>query len=80
MERRPSLLQRAGAAELAALAAMAASLALPLVTDDAATVSVITQFTIAVMGALSVFIMLRMDLLTFACRPSWPSAATPQRS
>nr|WP_042673671.1 branched-chain amino acid ABC transporter permease [Methylobacterium sp. B34] len=66
MERRPSLLQRAGAAELAALAAMAASLALPLVTDDAATVSVITQFTIAVMGALSVFIMLRMDLLTFA--------------
>ncbi|MFC4624008.1 branched-chain amino acid ABC transporter permease [Daeguia caeni] len=52
--------------EIIALAAMLGALALPFYVTDAATVSVVTQFMIAAMGALSVYIMLRMDLMFFA--------------
>lgn len=63
---RTSLLQRLGRAELVALIVMACMLSLPAFFEGAALVSVLTQFMIAVMGALSVYIMLRMDLMFFA--------------
>ncbi len=60
------LIHRIGPAESAALAAMALALVLPALLSDAAAVSVLTHFMIAAMGALSVYIMLRMDLMFFA--------------
>ncbi|SHG77354.1 branched-chain amino acid ABC transporter permease [Pollutimonas bauzanensis] len=61
-----NLVNRIGSSELIALAAMLLALVLPAITTDAAAVSVLTQFMIATMGALSVYIMLRMDLMFFA--------------
>lgn len=64
--RKKTLLGRIGGAELTALAVMLGMLLLPSLVTDAASVSVLTQFMIALMGALSVYIMLRMDLMFFA--------------
>lgn len=61
-----SLVERVGRAEIVAMTLILAALALPFYVTDAATVSVLTQFMIAFMGALSVYIMLRMDLMFFA--------------
>ncbi|TDR93301.1 branched-chain amino acid ABC transporter permease [Enterovirga rhinocerotis] len=66
MQTKTSLLSRIGAAELIALAVMVSALALPFFVSNAATVSLLTQIMIGVMGALSVYIMLRMDLMIFA--------------
>lgn len=63
---KPSLLKRIGGAELTAILVMLAMLALPLWINGAALVSMLTMFMIAMMGALSVYIMLRMDLMFFA--------------
>ncbi|OZI75106.1 branched-chain amino acid ABC transporter permease [Bordetella genomosp. 12] len=60
------LIDRIGKPEGVALLVMAAALVLPAVLSDAAAVSVLTHFMIASMGALSVYIMLRMDLMFFA--------------
>ena len=64
--KKTNLIHRFGASELIALAVMALALMLPAIITDAAAVSVLTQFMIAAMGALSVYIMLRMDLMFFA--------------
>ncbi len=66
MQRNKSLIHRIGRAELVALAVMISALAVPYLVTGAATVSVMTQFMIGMMGALSVYIMLRMDLMIFA--------------
>jgi branched-chain amino acid transport system permease protein len=63
---KPSLLQRIGAAEIIALVVMTAALALPFLVTNTATVSLLTQFMIGLMGALAVYIMLRVDLMIFA--------------
>lgn len=61
-----NLIRIVGRSESIALAVMALALILPAIMTDAAAVSVLTQFMIASMGALSVYIMLRMDLMFFA--------------
>ena len=61
-----NLISRVGGSELIALAVMVIGLALPAYFTDAAAVSILTHFMIAAMGALSVYIMLRMDLMFFA--------------
>lgn len=61
-----SLIDRIGRNEIIALLVVVASLAVPLTTTNAAIVSLFTQIMIALMGALSVYVMLRMDLMTFA--------------
>lgn len=66
MRRPASLVSRIGRSELLALAVMIAALLVPVVSTNAATISVATQIMIAIMGALSVYIMLRMDLMVFA--------------
>lgn len=55
-----------GTAELACLALITGSFAVPMITTNASTLSLLTQIMIAVIGAQSVFIMMRMDLMTFA--------------
>ncbi len=61
-----SMIDRIGANELASLLLVAASLLVPLFVTSAAVISLFTQIMIALMGALSVYIMLRMDLMSFA--------------
>lgn len=57
---------RPGGQEWAALAIFTAALALPFLTEDMLIASIANQVLIGVMASLSVFIMLRMDLLSFA--------------
>jgi branched-chain amino acid transport system permease protein len=61
--RRTSLL---GAAEIAALLIFAASFVIPLLTRSVLVYSVLNQILVGVVAALSVWIMLRMNLLSFA--------------
>ncbi len=63
---RKTLIDRIGRNELISLVLVAASLAVPLMSTNAGVVSLFTQIMIGLMGALSVYIMLRMDLMTFA--------------
>ena len=51
---------------LSALAILLASLAVPFLTEDPFTYSVLNQVAIGFTAAVSVYLMLRMDLLTFA--------------
>jgi len=62
----PRLAERVGGAEIAALGTLALCLALPFVTTDPLIYSVSNQALIAVTAAFSVYLMLRMNLLTFA--------------
>jgi branched-chain amino acid transport system permease protein len=55
-----------GAAEIAALLILAATFAIPLLTRSVLVYSVLNQALIGVVAAQSVWIMLRMNLLTFA--------------
>jgi branched-chain amino acid transport system permease protein len=55
-----------GAAEIAALLIFAASFAIPLLTRSVLVYSVLNQILVGVIAALSVWIMLRMNLLSFA--------------
>ncbi len=55
-----------GAAEIAALLIFAASFAIPLLTRSVLVYSVLNQILVGVVAALSVWIMLRMNLLSFA--------------
>ncbi|GGG36357.1 branched-chain amino acid ABC transporter permease [Caldovatus sediminis] len=57
---------RWGAQEWAAVAMFLAVLAVPWATDDLLVQSIVNRVLIGAMAALSVFIMLRMDLLSFA--------------
>lgn len=66
MRRDRSLLDRVGRAEAIGLLAFVPAMALPLAATDAAMISLLTQVMVAAMGAFSVYIMLRMDLLSFA--------------
>jgi len=54
------------AGEIAAIAVLLVSLAIPFVTEDPFVYSVANQIFIATTAAFSVYLMLRMDLLTFA--------------
>ena len=54
------------AGTVATLAILAASLALPYLTQDPFTYSVVNQIAIGFTAGASVYLMLRMDLLTFA--------------
>jgi branched-chain amino acid transport system permease protein len=55
-----------GAAEIAALVVMAATFAIPMATKSVLIYSVLNQALVGVIAAQSVWIMLRMNLLTFA--------------
>ncbi len=55
-----------GAAEIVALLIFAASFAVPLLTRSVLVYSVLNQILVGVIAALSVWIMLRMNLLSFA--------------
>lgn len=57
---------RRHAGEIATLLVVASALFLPRVTDDPLPISLANQILIAVTAAFSVYLMLRMDLLTFA--------------
>jgi branched-chain amino acid transport system permease protein len=61
-----TILQRVGAGEAACLALLAASFVVPSLTDNPLAFSIGIQLLIGVMGAFSVYIMLRMNLLSFA--------------
>lgn len=52
--------------EMLAIAVVAAALCVPYVTSDPFVYSVTNQVAVAIPAALSVYLMLRMDLLTFA--------------
>jgi len=54
------------AGAIAAIAVLLVALAIPFVTEDPFVYSVANQVCVAVPAALSVYLMLRMDLLTFA--------------
>jgi branched-chain amino acid transport system permease protein len=60
------MLRRLGRAETAAVLLFAAAFAVPFVTDSPLIYSITNQVLVGVVGALSVYIMLRMNLLTFA--------------
>jgi branched-chain amino acid transport system permease protein len=55
-----------GAAELASLAILVLAFAIPLLSSSPFVVSLSTQIMIAIPAAFSVYVMLRMDLMTFA--------------
>lgn len=59
-------LQKLGTAELVCLLVLAACFLVPAFSNNAAILSLMTQIMIAVIGAFSVYIMMRMDLMTFA--------------
>jgi branched-chain amino acid transport system permease protein len=61
-----SLIDRIGGNEIVSLLLLTVSLLVPLFVTNAAVISLFTQIMIALMGALSVYIMLRMDLMSFA--------------
>lgn len=52
--------------ETATIAALALALVAPVITDDLFVFSLLDQILIASIASLSVYVMLRMDLLTFA--------------
>jgi ABC-type branched-subunit amino acid transport system permease subunit len=56
----------AGGAEIASVVILAVSLAVPFVTTDPLVYSIANQALIAVIASFSVYVMLRMNLLTFA--------------
>lgn len=60
------LIQRVGGAELICLLILTACFAIPLLGTSPATLSLATQIMIGIMGAMSVYIMMRMDLMSFA--------------
>src|SRR3954469_20833859 len=55
-----------GAAEIVAVLIFAIAFAIPLMTKSILIYSVLNQILVGVVAALSVWIMLRMNLLTFA--------------
>jgi branched-chain amino acid transport system permease protein len=60
------LFYRIGFAELICLAALAACFLIPTFSNSPAALSLATQIMIGIMGAMSVYIMMRMDLMSFA--------------
>ncbi len=52
--------------EIAAILVLLVSLGLPFLTEDPFVYSVANQIFIAITAAFSVYLMLKMDLLTFA--------------
>ncbi len=58
--------RRAGAAEIAAVLIFAASFAIPMLTKSVLVYSVLNQVLVSVIAAFSVWIMLRMNLMSFA--------------
>lgn len=65
-QQRGGLIRGTGGAEIAAVALAIASFAVPLSTSSVLVVSIANQALIGVVAAFSVWIMLRMNLLTFA--------------
>jgi branched-chain amino acid transport system permease protein len=61
-----SFVRKAGIPEIGAVLVIAAAFAIPMLTTNPMVYSVANQVLIAVTAAFSVYIMLRMDLLTFA--------------
>jgi len=55
-----------GGAEIAALVTMAAAFAIPMITKNVLVYSVLNQALVGIVAAQSVWIMLRMNLLSFA--------------
>ncbi len=64
--RRRSIIAAVGVAEIVSVALLTLAFVIPFATDDPFTHSVANQTLIAITAAFSVYIMLRMDLLTFA--------------
>jgi branched-chain amino acid transport system permease protein len=60
------LIRRLGGAEIAAVLIFVASFAVPLLTKDVLVYSVMNQTLVSVVATFSVWIMLRMNLLSFA--------------
>lgn len=60
------LISRLGGAEIAAVVVLAATLAIPFMTTSVLIYSILNQIMIGVIAAFSVWIMLRMNLLSFA--------------
>ena len=61
-----SLVRFCGAAELVTIAILVLAFAIPFLSSSPFTVSLVTQILIAIPASLSVYVMLRMDLMTFA--------------
>ena len=61
-----SFVRFCGAAELASIGVLVLALAIPLLSSSPFLVSLVTQILIAIPAAFSVYVMLRMDLMTFA--------------
>lgn len=61
-----SVVRTCGGAEIAAVLVLAATFVIPMLTNSILIYSVLNQILIGVTAALSVWIMLRMNLLTFA--------------
>jgi branched-chain amino acid transport system permease protein len=64
-QRRASLLRRIGGAEIATLLVFVLACGVPFVSDSLFVFTVLNQILIASVAALSVYVMLRMDLLSF---------------
>ena len=60
------LVRKLGGTEISAVLIFAASFAIPMMTKDVLVYSVMNQTLVSVIGAFSVWIMLRMNLLSFA--------------
>lgn len=65
-DRRGGLIRWLGGAEIAAVAIFVVAFAIPFLTKSVLIYSVLNQIMIGVIAAFSVWIMLRMDLLSFA--------------
>jgi branched-chain amino acid transport system permease protein len=65
-ERIKSFVRFCGTAELVSIAMIALAVAVPLLSSNPFLGSLVTQILIAIPAAFSVYIMLRMDLMTFA--------------
>ncbi|MBS7701361.1 MULTISPECIES: branched-chain amino acid ABC transporter permease [unclassified Chelatococcus] len=61
-----TLLRKAGAAEIAVIVIIAAAFAVPVLTANPLAYSLTNQILIAATASFSVYIMLRMNLMTFA--------------
>jgi|SRR5690625_1496112 len=61
-----TLLDWLGKSELAALIILIAAWTIPFFTNSPAVISILSQIMIGTISALSVYIMMRMDLMTFA--------------
>ncbi len=64
--RRGGLIRRLGGAEIAAVAVFIAVFAIPFLTNSVLVYSVLNQVLVGVVATFSVWIMLRMNLLSFA--------------